>query len=36
MMGFVYIKDFTKSLDILDTTLDLAALQSPLELVKFY
>jgi len=34
--GFVYIKDFSKSLDILDTTLDLAALLSPLERVKFY
>ena len=36
MMGFVYNKDFTESLDILDTTLDLVALQSPLERVKFY
>jgi len=35
MMGFVYIKDFTKSLDILDTTLDLVALLLPLERVKF-
>ena len=29
-MGFVYIKGFTESLEILDTTLDLAALVSPL------
>jgi len=36
MMGYMYIKDFTESLDILDTTLDLAALLSPLEHVKFY
>ena len=30
MMGFVHVKGFTENLEILDTTLDLAALVSPL------
>ena len=30
MMGFAYAKGFTEYLDVLDTTLDLVALVTPL------